>query len=86
MTQRIESNILRAVDIGEERFELVQYRDREAKSNQWHYGLIAYQPNLAKDGHEEGVDVDELDEDTAIQILGELFNIHITDEKGVCRF
>lgn len=49
----------------------------------WHMALCL-EPN--KD-MEDGCDVEELDEDTAIQILGGLFNVHIYNEKlGVSRF
>lgn len=48
----------------------------------WNYGLV-----LEPDSLQDGCDVEELDEDTAIQILGKLFNIHIYNEKsGVSRF
>jgi hypothetical protein len=48
----------------------------------WHYGLV-----LEPDSLQDGCDVEELDEDTAIQILGNMFGIHIYNEKtGSSRF
>ena len=82
----IESNVLKTVTLGatstrdSEQFELVQYRVNG--QSKWHYGLVGTLILPA----EEGVDIDELDENTAIEIMGKLFNIHITDERGVCRF
>lgn len=48
----------------------------------WHMALVL-EPNSDCDG----CDVEELDEDTAIRILGDLFNVYIYEEKsGVTRF
>ena len=82
----IESNVLTTVTIDAtdkrdgEVFELVQYRTKG--STTWHYGLVS---TLVLPT-ETGVDIEELDEDTAIEVMGKLFNIHITDDKGVCRY
>ena len=72
----IESNVLKTVSITSEseQFDLVQYRVTGTPI--WHYELVA---------RVAGVDIDELDENTAIEIMGRLFNIHITDDKGICR-
>ncbi len=82
---KIESNILMTVEVkdrqdyDDEQFDLVQYRVQG--QTDWSYGLVGtiILPT------ETGVDVDELDEDTALIVMGKLFNIHITDENGVCR-
>ena len=85
----IESKTLKTVTVeatktrDAEKFELVQYCvDRVDGQVKWEYGLVS----TVLLPTETGVDVDELDEDTAIEIMGKLFNIHITDEHGVCRF
>lgn len=90
MGARIESIVIMSTTIDDvtgprEKFDLVKYRDIRRTEN-WSYGLVSYHRDLNDLGWEEGVDVQELDEDSAIQILGNFFNIHITDKHGVCHF
>lgn len=65
-------------------FTLVRYQNSfegEIDPNGWTLGLV-----LEPDSIQDGCDVEELDELTAIDIMGQLFNIHIYDNKtGVSR-
>jgi len=75
---------LKSVEVDGMDFALVQYATlSEASLNdvQWHFGLV-----LEPDSIQDGCDVEELDELTALRIMGQLFNIHIYENKtGVSR-
>lgn len=74
LLMNIISEQLKTIKTGSnEEFTLVRYKS--AVKAPWNYGLLL-EPNDDCDG----CDVDELDETTAIDIMGRLFNIHIYDD------
>lgn len=59
----------------------IPHEEDSLNSITWYYGIV-----LEPDSIQDGCDVEELDELTALKIMGELFNIHIYENKtGVSR-
>ena len=74
---------LKSVEVDGMDFALIQHAQSDGNLNEvtWHYGLV-----LEPDSIQDGCDVEELDELTALRIMGQLFNIHIYENKtGVSR-
>lgn len=70
----IEYIELGQVEVDDDTFTAIQHRCDDSK--EWHLGLVA-EPNI----HDDGCDVEELNETTAIAILGKLFNVYIYDDR-----
>ena len=75
---------LKTVEHEGDKFSLIKYAtlgEASLNSVRWQFGLV-----LEPDSIQDGCDVEELDELSALDIMGKLFNIHIYDNKtGVSR-